>query len=103
MKFVDELNKAYVVNITGTYVRAQEVTPAARIARKVFDHMESKKMIQSGRLIDVSGNPIGENNVAKSNFEKGLLHASREAYVDEVGTTAEGKLFSARPRLFLAS
>jgi hypothetical protein len=93
VKFVDELNKAYVVNITGTYVRAQEIAPAARIARKVFDHMESKKLIHSGRLIDVSGNPIGENNVAKSDFEKRIapLIKKGEAYVDEVGTTPDGK------------
>ena len=93
VKMVDELNKAYVVNITGTYVRAQEITPAAKIARKVFDHMEAKGFIHSGRLIDVTGNPIGEKNVAKSEFEKKIAARIKkgEAYVDEVGTTADGK------------
>lgn len=93
VKVVDELNKAYVVNITATYVRAQEITPAAKIARKVFDHMESKGFIKSGRLIDVSGNPIGEKNVAKSDFEKRIAPRIKkgEAFVDEVGTGDDGK------------
>lgn len=93
VKMVDELNKAYVIHITATYVRAQEIAPAARIARKVFDHMEAKKMIHSGRLIDVTGNPIGENNVAKSDFEKRITPRIKkgEAYIDEVGKTSDGK------------
>jgi len=97
VKVIDELNKAYVVNITGTYVRAQEVTPAARIARKVFDHMQSKGMINSGKLIDVSGNPIGENNVAKSDFEKRIapLIKKGEAYVDEVATVNGKQVYRA--------
>src|SRR5262245_17359219 len=40
VKMLDDLHKGYVVNITATYVKAQERTPAAHVAKKVFAHME---------------------------------------------------------------
>jgi hypothetical protein len=87
VKLLDDLHKGYVVTITATYVRAQEVTPAATVAKKVFQHMEANGH-GSGRLIDVTGKPFREVNVAQTDFEKRAAAAikSGKPYVDEVGT-----------------
>jgi hypothetical protein len=87
VKLLDDLHKGYVVTITATYVRAQEVTPAATVAKKVFQHMEANGH-GSGRLIDVTGKPYREENVARTEFEKKAAAAikSGKPYLDEVGT-----------------
>lgn len=69
VKMLDDLHKGYVVNITATYVKAQERTPAAHIAKKVFGHME-KNGWGTSRLIDTTGSPVNKANVAKTAFEK---------------------------------
>jgi hypothetical protein len=86
VKLLDDLHKGYVVNITKTYVRAQEVTPAATVAKKVFAHMEQNGH-GSGRLIDVTGKPYLAENVARSDFEKRAAAAIKggKPYLDEVG------------------
>ncbi len=86
VKLLDDLHKSYVVNITATYVRAQEVTPAASVVKKVFAHME-KAGHGSGRLIDATGKPFIAENVAKTEFEKKAVAAIKggKAYVDEIG------------------
>ena len=86
VKLLDDLHKGYVVTITATYVRAQEVTPAATVAKKVFAHME-KNGHGSGRLIDATGKPFIAENVAKTEFEKKAVAAIKggKAYIDEVG------------------
>jgi hypothetical protein len=69
VKMLDDLHKGYVVNITATYVKAQERTPAAHVAKKVFEHME-KNGWGTSRLIDATGSPVNRANVAKTEFEK---------------------------------
>jgi hypothetical protein len=68
-------------------VKAQEMTPAARVAKKVFKHMESKDW-GSGRLVDASGKPFNEANLPKTAFEKKAVSQIKagKPYVDEVGT-----------------
>ena len=51
---LDDLHKGYVVTITATYVKAQERTPAAHVAKKVFAHVE-KSGGPNVRLIDATG------------------------------------------------
>lgn len=87
IKLIDDINKAYVITITDTYVKAQEKAPAAAVVKKVFAHME-KNQHGTGRLIDATGSPLREGNVAKTDFEKAAVKAikSGKAYVDEVGT-----------------
>lgn len=87
VKMLDDLHKGYVVTITDTYVKAQEKTPAAAVIKKVFSHMQ-KAGHGTGRLIDASGHPIREENVAKSDFEKKAVKAVKEGkpYLDEVAT-----------------
>jgi hypothetical protein len=85
VKLLDDLHKGYVVNITATYVKAQERTPAAHIAKKVFAHVE-KNGGPKVRLIDATGSPINKDNVAKNDFEKRAIRqlGKGETYVSEV-------------------
>ena len=86
VKMLDDLHKGYVVNITATYVKAQERTPAAHVAKKVFDHME-KNGWGTSRLLDTTGAPINKANVAKTAFEKQAVKKlnAGEDYYSEVG------------------
>jgi hypothetical protein len=88
---LDDLYKLSIVHVTNTYVKAQEKTPAARVAKMVFKDMASKKW-HNVRLIDATGEPANAVNVAKSDFEKRALAKlkSGEKYYDEVGK-ADGK------------
>ena len=76
-----------MVTITDTYVKAQEKTPAATVLKKVFAHME-KNQHGSGRLIDATGMPLREGNVAKTEFEKKAVKEIKggKPYVEEVAT-----------------
>lgn len=87
VKMIDDMHKGYVVHITDTYVKAQEGTPAAKVAKKVFGHMESKGWF-SGRLIDATGEPANKANLPKTAFEKEAVKQMKagKAYYDEVGT-----------------
>jgi hypothetical protein len=86
VRMLDDLHKGYVVHITDTYVKAQESAPAARVAKKVFRHMEEKGW-GAGRLVDASGKPFSEANLPKTDFEKKAVAAikSGKPYYDEVG------------------
>lgn len=86
VKLLDDLHKGYVVNITATYVKAQERTPAAHVAKRVFAYVE-KNGGPRVRLIDATGEPVNKSNVAKSDFEKRALKKLHkgETYVSEVG------------------
>lgn len=86
VKMLDDLHKGYVVNITSTYVKAQERTPAAHVAKKVFGHME-KNGWGTSRLIDTTGEPVNKVNIAKSDFEKQAVEKLKAGkdYYSEVG------------------
>jgi hypothetical protein len=91
VRMLDNLHKSYVINITDTYVKAQEKTPAAAVLKKVFVQMEKNKD-GTGRLIDASGDPIRKENVAKTDFEKKAVTTIKggKSYYDEVATV-DGK------------
>lgn len=86
VQVADNMHKAYVIHVTGTYVRAQETVPAAQIARKVYRHMDDNKFF-SGRLVDASGKPINTDNAPKTEFEKKAVTAIQKGakYFEEVG------------------
>lgn len=92
VRMLDNLHKGYVVTITDTYVKAQEKTPAATVVKKVFAHME-KNGDGTGRLIDATGSPLRDTNVAKTDFEKKAVEAIKggKPYIDEVATGKDGK------------
>lgn len=86
VRLLDDLHKGYVVTITDTYVKAQESIPAARIAKKVFKHMEAQGH-GSGRLLDATGDPLNKANLPHSDFEKAAVKAIQggKPYFDQVG------------------
>jgi hypothetical protein len=90
---LDDVYKGFVVHITSTYVRAQETTPAARVAQKVFKHMEDKKW-HSARLIDATGSPANNKNRPKDDFERRAVEQLKagKTYFDEV-VQKDGKPF----------
>ncbi len=86
IKMLDDLYKGFVVHITGTYVDSQDKAPAARVAKRVFKHMEDKGWGRT-RLIDATGEPVNPANVAKTDFEKKAIEKMKEGkgYYEEVG------------------
>jgi hypothetical protein len=83
---LDDIHKNYVVQITATYVKAQETTPAAKVTKKVFAAAEEKGW-HAGRLLDATGEPLNKANAPKSDFEKRAIDKIKggKAYYDEVG------------------
>ncbi|HWG47072.1 MAG TPA: DUF3365 domain-containing protein [Gemmataceae bacterium] len=100
VKMLDDLHKGYVVHITATYVKAQERTPAAHVAKKIFLHME-KNGWAPVRLIDATGSPIKKDNVAKSPFEKRAIKKLNggESYYSEVATKDNQSVLRAATRV----
>jgi hypothetical protein len=91
VKMLDDLYKGFIVNITDTYVKAREKTPAARVAKKVFKYMETKDW-HTGRLVDASGTPVNPANEAKTDFEKRAVDKMKAGatYYEEVGSNKKG-------------
>jgi hypothetical protein len=100
VKMLDDLHKGYVVNITATYVKAQERTPAAHVAKKVFQHMEQAGW-GTARLIDTTGTPTNKANVARSDFEKRAVKKLNdgESYYSEVAHKADRPVLRAATRV----
>jgi hypothetical protein len=86
VRMLDDVYKGYVVHITDTYVKAQERTPAAKVTKKVFKHMEDKGW-HAGRLVDATGHPINPENAPRNDFEKRAVEQMKKGkpYFDEVG------------------
>lgn len=86
VKMLDDLYKNAVVSITATYVDKQAETPAASVAKDIFEAMH-KKGWHSARLIDASGKPKNKDNEAKTEFEKKAVAEIKggKAYYEEVG------------------
>ena len=91
VRMLDDVYKGFVVNITETYVKAREKTPAARVTKRVFKYMASKNW-HSGRLVDATGEPINRANLPENDFEKRAIAKMKagSAYYDEV-TVSKGK------------
>jgi hypothetical protein len=85
VKMLDDLYKTAVVSITNNYVEGQAATPAAAVAKDVFEAMH-KKGWHSARLIDATGKPKNKANVAKTDFEKKAVAEMKagKTYYEEV-------------------
>jgi hypothetical protein len=85
VKMLDDLYKTAVVAVTSKYVEQQSDTPAAAIAKEVFEAMH-KKGWHTARLVDATGKPKNKDNVARSNFEKKAVEAIKggQTYLDEL-------------------
>ena len=86
VKKLDDLYKTAVVGITKTYVEQQADTPAATVAKALFEAMHQKGH-HHARLVDATGRPKNKENVAKTEFEKKAVEAIKggKEYVEEVG------------------
>jgi hypothetical protein len=86
VQMLDDLYKTAVVGITKVYVDKQEDTPAATLAKAVFEAMH-KKGHHSARLIDATGKPKSKDNVASTEFEKKVVAALNDGkqYYEEIG------------------
>jgi len=87
---LDDLYKTAVVSMTKRYVLEQDEQPAIKVAQDIFGAMR-KRGWHSAKLVDVTGEPINEDNAPKTDFEK---EAAREInagkpYFDRV--VGEGK------------
>jgi hypothetical protein len=86
VRMLDDLYKSAVVHVTATYVKAQEKTPAAKVAKQMFRDMQEKGW-HSGRLVDATGEPVNPANAPKTEFEKAAIAQLKagKPYYDEVG------------------
>ncbi len=86
VRMLDDLYKNFVVNITATYVGAEENVPAAKVAQKVFQAMH-KKGWHKARLVDATGHPVRQANLPITPFEKAAITQLRKGktYYEEIG------------------
>jgi hypothetical protein len=93
---LDDLYKTAVVGITATYVNQQNETPAATVAKKLFEAMHKKGHHTVG-LIDVTGKPKSLDNAAESAFEKKAAVDIKggKTYIEELGEKGGKPVFRA--------
>lgn len=77
VKMLDDVYKTAVVLITTHYVNDEEDLPAGTAAIALFDAI-NKKGWHTVRLIDASGEPINDANVAEDKFEKNAIKKLKE-------------------------
>jgi len=91
VKILDDLYKTAVVSITNKYVEKQSDTPAAAVAKEIFDAMH-KKGWHTARLVDATGKPKNKENLPLTDFEKKAVAEIRagKPYYEEI-TQRDGK------------
>lgn len=96
VKKLDDLYKTAVVGITATYVEKQDDTPAAAVAKKLFEAMH-KKGYHHARLVDASGKPKSKDNVAVTDFEKKAVAAMKDGktFIEECAESNGKKVYRA--------
>jgi len=87
VKMLDDLYKTVIVMITETYVKSETDAAAGMAAKNLFDAMR-KKDHHDVRLVDATGQPYNDDNIAKDDFEKMAIKSikSGKSYVDQVET-----------------
>lgn len=92
-RMLDDIYKSAVVLITDKYVRDRKDFPAGRAAVHWFKAI-SKKGWHEVRIIDVSGEPYSQANVAKDDFDKEGIRRLKAGsdFFDRV-ETANGKSY----------
>ena len=85
VRMLDDVYKTTVVLITDKYVNDEDDFPAGSAAIALFDAIE-KKGWHGVRLIDVTGEPYENKNVAKDEFEKQGVRQMKEGkdYYEEI-------------------
>ncbi|MDP7277360.1 MAG: DUF3365 domain-containing protein [Planctomycetaceae bacterium] len=85
VRMLDDIYKTAVVLITTHYVKDKDSLPAGSAAKALFAAVK-KKGWHEVKILDVSGEPYNDDNVAKDAFDKAAakLIKSGKPYVDEV-------------------
>ena len=88
---LDDLYKTAVVSITSKYTEQQSDTPAAAVAKEVFEAMH-KKGWHTARLVDATGKRKNKANLPRTSFEKKAAAAIKGGtlYIEEIDS-AESK------------
>ena len=91
VRMLDDLYKTAVVLITEHYVVDENSVPAGGAAKLLFAAMK-KKGWHEVEILDASGEPSNDENVASDDFEKAAIQKllKGETFVDEV-ITVKGK------------
>lgn len=94
VKMLDDLYKTAVVAINDTYVTDESSVAAGQAARVVFGAMREKGW-HDARLIDATGKPVNDDNVAKDAFEKSAIEKIKkgETFVETVEKGDDGKTY----------
>lgn len=93
VKMLDDLYKTAVVLITQHYVNGKQEAPAGTAAKMLFKAMKEKGHHEV-RLLDATGQPYNDENIAVDEFEKSSIQELKagKSYVEKV-VTKDGKYF----------
>ena len=96
VKMLDDIYKGGIVLITKHYVDGDEDLPAGTAFKMLFDAAKTKGWHEV-RLVDATGEPNNDANVARSDFEKRAIKElkSGSPFFDEVVTEKEKRYFLA--------
>jgi hypothetical protein len=96
VRMLDDIYKAAVVLITDKYVNDESDFAAGSAAIALFKAVKDKNWHEV-KLLDVSGEPYNDANVAKDDFERESLRKFKagEAYVDRVERRDDGRYLRA--------
>lgn len=85
VKMLDDVYKTAVVLITEHYVNDEEDLPAGSAAKALFAAINAKGWHQV-EILDASGEPYNEDNIAKDKFDVAAIRSlkSGQAFVDKV-------------------
>ena len=96
---LDDIYKGGIVLITKNYVNGEEDLPAGTAFKKLFEAAK-KNGWHEVRLVDATGDPYNDENVAKSEFEKRAIKELKagKSFVDETITEKDKRyLLAATP------
>ena len=74
VRMLDDIYKGGIVTITQHYVNDVQAIPAGTAFKKLFQSAEKNGWHQV-RLLDATGEPLNEENVAKDDFERKAIKA----------------------------
>ena len=93
VQMLDGIYKDSIVLVTKHYVEGDEDVPAGTAFKKLFE-IAKKNGWHEVRLVDATGEPYGDENVAKSDFEKQAVKQLKtgKPFVEKV-IKADGKRY----------
>lgn len=99
VRLLDDIYKTTVVLVTEHYVKDESSLSAGSAARALFAEI-SKKGWHDARLVDATGQPYSEQNVARAGFEKKAVEAllaGKSSYDEVITDSGKRYLLAATP------